>query len=94
MADGVGVGADLRGSLDVHINEDVVSGGESIEDGLLRRAVVIPVDARVFEEVARRHATLKFRDAQEVIVAPIHLAGSGLPRGAGDGIDEVRVVRK
>jgi len=49
-------------------------------DRLLRRAVVVAVDARVFEEQVRVDVALHLVDVLEVVVHAVDLAGSGASR--------------
>ena len=85
----VGALPDGGGALHVDIDEDVDAFAEVIDDGLADGAVVVVVDARVFEEVAGRDAVLEFGEVHEMVILAVDLAGAGRAGRAGDGVEGV-----
>ena len=85
----VGVGAtDLRCTLPVDFQDDVVVLSKVIVHGGRRCAVVIAEDGGMFEKGARGDHVLEVLSAHEMIVLPFDFAWSAGARGVGNGEDD------
>lgn len=83
---GVGAAADLVGTLDIDVHDDVAAGLEVGDDFGFEGAVEVAVDGGVFEEIACLESLLEVFAGEEVVVFAVFFAWAGGAGGAGDGV--------
>src|SRR6266853_1335915 len=76
--------ADLLGALPVDFEKDIQALGARFGDPFLRSAVAVSVDFGRFQEFAALEHRVESLAVDEMVLAPVHFARAGRPRGEGD----------
>lgn len=81
------------GALDVDLDDDMLTGGESVFDRAAGDAIVVVVHQRMFDEIVGGDAVEEFLLAEEEVVDAIDFATSHRTCRGGDDIPCIGIMR-
>ena len=74
--------------MNINFQKNILAALEPLLDFIKRRAVKIPVNLGVFEELPLRNPRFELVDAQKIIFSAVDFAGTRLPGRGGNGIGD------